>query len=104
MLLGGMGDDQRLICRGMGSFSAVVRDSNYTIDARIIGQPVVFYTLDACLDWQRHIRYMIDTTMKVNCTCGYSIDATLKLGTPTITTTRSYNVYKVRVPYFDQDG
>jgi hypothetical protein len=47
---------------------------------------------------------MIDTTMKVNCTCGYSIDATLKLGTPTITTTRSYNVYKVRVPYFDQDG
>ena len=104
MLLGGIGDDQRLICRGMGSFSAVVRDSNYTIDARIIGQPVVFYTLDACLDWQRHIRYMIDTMMKADCTCGYSIDATLKLGTPTITTTRSYNVYKVRVPYYDQDG
>ena len=104
MLLGGMGDDQRLICRGMGSFSAVVRDSNYTIDARIVDQHAVFYTLDACLDWQRHIRYMIDTTMKGDCSCGYSIDATLKLGTPTITTTRSYNVYKVRVPYFDQDG
>ena len=104
MLLGGMGDDQKLICRGMGSFSAVVRDSNYTIDARIIGQPVVFYTLDASIGWQRHIRYMIDTTMKGDCSCGYSIDATLKLGTPTITTTRSYNVYKVRVPYYDQDG
>ena len=104
MLLGGMGDDQRLICRGMGSFSAVVRDSNYTIDARIIGQPVVFYTLDASIGWQRHIRYMIDTTMKGDCSCGYSIDATLKLGTPTITTTRSYNVYKVRVPHYDQDG
>ncbi len=101
MLLGGMGDDQRLICRGMGSFSAVVRDSNYTIDARIIGQHVVFYTLDACLDWQRHIRYMIDTMMKADCTCGYSIDATLKLGTPTITNTRSYHVYKVKVPYYD---
>ena len=104
MLLGGMGDDQKLICRGMGSFSAVVRDSNYTIDARIIGQPVVFYTLDASIGWQRQIRYMIDTTMKGDCSCGYSIDATLKLGTPTITTTRSYNVYKVRVPYYDQDG
>ena len=104
MLLGGMGDDQRLICRGMGSFSAVVRDSNYTIDARIIDQHADAWTLDASIDGQRHIRYMIDTTMKVNVTCGYSIDATLKLVTPTITTSRSYNVYKVRVPYYDQDG
>ena len=101
MLLGGMGDDQKLICRGMGSFSAGAPESNYTIDARIIGQPVVFYTLDAYLDWQRHIRYMIDTTMKGDCSCGYSIDATLKLGTPTITNTRSYHVYKVKVPYYD---
>lgn len=101
MLLGGMGDDQKLICRGMGSFSAVVRDSNYTIDARIIDQHAVFYTLDASIDWQRHIRYMIDTTMKVNCTCGYSIDAVFKLGTPIINSTRSYNVYKVKVPYYD---
>jgi hypothetical protein len=44
---------------------------------------------------------MIDTTMKVNCTCGYSIDAVFKLGTPTINSTRSYNVYKVKVPYYD---
>ena len=104
MLLGGMGDDQRLICRGMGSFSAGAPESNYTIDAHIIDQHAVFYTLDAYIDWQRHIRYMIDTTMKADCSCGYSIDATLKLGTPTITTTRSYNVYKVRVPHYDQDG
>ena len=104
MLLGGMGDDQRLICRGMGSYSAGIPEENYTIDARIIGPHASFYTLDASIDWQRHIRYMIDTTMKADRSCGYSIDATLKLGTPTITTTRSYNVYKVRVPYYDQDG
>jgi len=101
MLLGGMGDDQRLICRGMGSYSAGTPEENYTIDARIINQFASFYTLDAIIDWQRHIRYMIDTSLKVNCTCGYSIDAVFKLGTPTITNTRSYNVYKVKVPYYD---
>jgi hypothetical protein len=101
MLLGGMGDDQRLICGGMGSYSAGIPEENYTIDARIIGQHASFYTLDASIDWQRHIRYVIDTSLKVNCTCGYSIDAVFKLGTPTINNTRSYNVYKVKVPYYD---
>ena len=104
MLLGGMGESQNLVCRGLGEHVQSLPDGQYTIDARIIDQHAVFYTLDASIDWQRHIRYMIDTMMKADCTCGYSIDATLKLGTPTITTTRSYNVYKVRVPYYDQDG
>lgn len=101
MLLGGMGDDQRLICRGMGSYSAGIPEENYTIDARIIGPHASFYTLDASIDWQRHIRYLIDTSLKVNCTRGYSIDAVFKLGTPTINNTRSYDVYKVKVPYYD---
>ena len=104
MLLGGMGDDQRLICRGMGSFSAGAPESNYTIDARIIDSHAAFYTIDATIDWQRHIRYLIDTSIKFDRSCGYSIDATLKLGTPTITNTRSYHVYKVKVPYYDPDS
>ena len=101
MLLGGMGDPQNLICRGIGEHIKLLYDAQYTIDACMISQFAGFYTLDATIDWQRHIRYMIDTLLRVNCSCGYSIDAVFKLGTPTINNARSYNVYKVKVPYYD---
>lgn len=90
-----------MLCRGLGEYLPWDGDASYTIGGIICTDQTIFYSVDAQIVWLRRLRYHLDSYLKVDQSNGYSLDATFSVGTPRITTTRTYSVYKVKVPVYD---
>ena len=104
MLLRGMGYRQTLICGGLGVHTALPVKTTYTISAPIIGEQAEFYDIDASIIWARRIQYHLNASIKSDMQRFYSLNATIKRGHPRLTTVRTYNIYHVKVPEFDENA
>jgi len=104
MLLRGMGYRQTLICGGLGVHTALPVKTTYTISAPIIGEHAEFYDIDASIIWARRIQYHVGALIKNEMKKFYSLDTMIKRGHPRLTTVRTYNIYHVKVPEFDENA